>query len=70
MKQQLNNFQTATKLFLVFVLLAFTTSVHAQQLLKLSGKVTDGKTALPGASISIKGTSTGVSTDGEGNFTI
>ena len=68
MKQQLNNFKTATKLSIAIVLIAFTTSVHAQQLFKLSGKVTDGKTAVPGASVSIKGTSTGLATDAEGNF--
>ncbi len=70
MKQKIKNYLLNTKLFLAFALCVFTTSINAQELFKLSGKVTDGAQPLFGASIVIKGTSTGVSTDFEGKFNI
>ena len=67
MKQKSNSFIQKTKLFVAFVLI--TCSIHAQQF-QLSGKVTDGKNVLPGTSIVVKGTSTGVSADINGKFSI
>lgn len=50
------------------LLIAFTFSVNAQDLFKLSGKVTDGENPLTGASILIKGTNIGTSTNFKGEF--
>ncbi|MBP8791845.1 MAG: TonB-dependent receptor [Lutibacter sp.] len=66
MKQKTLFIKKAT-LFATFVLIAF--SISAQQF-QLSGKVTDGKNPLPGTTIIIKGTSNGVSTNLNGEFSI
>ena len=68
MKQNLNYFSKKAKVLVALVVMAFSFQTNAQELFKLSGKVTDGASPLPGTSILIKGTSTGVSTDSEGNF--
>lgn len=52
------------------ILLFVSLSVFAQN--GLTGKITDAKTkeGLPGASVSIKGTTVGTATDAEGNFSL
>lgn len=70
MKQKLNYYLQKAKILIAFLLMAFSIPSNGQELFKLSGKVTDGNTPLPGTSILIKGTSNGVSTDFEGNFSI
>lgn len=56
-------------LLLVLINLSFSVAVFAQVAVK--GKVTDAAgLALPGAPIKIKGTTTGTTTDANGNFTI
>ncbi|RAJ94303.1 TonB-linked SusC/RagA family outer membrane protein [Larkinella arboricola] len=54
------------------VLLCLLTTVAWAQERKISGSVIDGtdKTPLPGVNVLIKGTSTGVSTDASGRFTL
>jgi len=48
-----------------------TTGVNAQQGKKVTGKVTDTSgIAIPGASVVLKGTTTGVTTDSDGNFSL
>lgn len=54
---------------LLILSLVLTFSVHAQEL-SVSGTVVDETGPLPGASIIIKGTTTGVETDFDGNYTI
>jgi TonB-dependent starch-binding outer membrane protein SusC len=51
-----------------FFFLATLTMAVAQT--KISGKVSDADGGLPGATIAVKGTSTGVITDTDGNFSI
>ncbi len=62
--------KTVLRLLCVLVFLSGSISSFAQEI-SVTGKVTasDG-TSLPGASVLIKGTTTGVPTDGEGNFSI
>ncbi|RYY29185.1 MAG: hypothetical protein EOP41_02730, partial [Sphingobacteriaceae bacterium] len=63
--------RTFTKVFLVALLCLSGFSVFAQNI-TIKGKVTDGsdKLPLPGASVTISGGTSGVSTDGEGNYAI
>lgn len=49
-------------------MIVFTLTVNAQELFTLSGKVTDDKSAFPGASILIKGTNIGTTTNFKGEF--
>ncbi|MFD1770269.1 TonB-dependent receptor [Sphingobacterium suaedae] len=58
----------STKLTAIFVLMLLCNVAWAQ--LALRGIVTDGQLPIAGASVSIKGTGTGVSTDTEGRFTL
>jgi iron complex outermembrane receptor protein len=62
------NFKKA-KLLVAFLIIAFSINANAQSLFTLSGKVLDGNQPLAGASILIKGTSHGTTSDLEGNFT-
>lgn len=54
------------------LLLLISITARSQQSMKVTGRVTDAKdgSGLPGASVIVKGTSNGVSTDANGNFTI
>jgi iron complex outermembrane receptor protein len=61
-------FVEKVKFIVTVFILAFSINANAQQQFTLSGKVKDGINPLPGASVVIKGTSTGVTTDAEGNF--
>jgi iron complex outermembrane receptor protein len=56
------------KLLVAFLIIAFSINANAQTLFTLSGKVVDGNKPLPGASILIKGTSYGTTSDLQGNF--
>ena len=62
----MDSYKAIVKCFLV--MLFFSTSGFAQQILK--GKVTDSESnqGLPGVSVSLKGTTTGTATDIDGNF--
>ena len=53
---------------LIIMMILFSTNIFAQQI--LTGKVTDSENnqGLPGVNVAIKGTTTGTSTDGAGNF--
>ncbi|WP_291961896.1 SusC/RagA family TonB-linked outer membrane protein [Maribacter sp.] len=67
MKTKLTSFKTKTKAFtILFALFAFTS--WSQQ--TVSGNVSDEEGPLPGASVIIKGTTRGTTTDFDGNFTI
>jgi len=61
-------FVEKVKFLVVIFILAFSMNANAQELFKLSGNVTDGNNPLPGASILLKGTTIGVTSDFEGNF--
>ena len=56
------------KNLVTFLIIVFSMNANAQELFKLSGNVTDGNNPLPGASILLKGTTIGVTSDFEGNF--
>jgi iron complex outermembrane receptor protein len=56
------------KHLITFLMIVFTLTVNAQELFTLSGKVTDDKSAFPGASILIKGTNIGTTTNFKGEF--
>jgi TonB-linked SusC/RagA family outer membrane protein len=61
------------RLYLILIILLFSCSpLVAQDVKEISGTVIDAavQTAIPGANILIKGSSTGVSSDVNGNFTI
>ena len=57
---------------LIFLLNLFlsVTFIYAQQGVKISGKVSDNAGGLPGVSVSIKGTSIGIVTDIDGNYSV
>ncbi len=70
MKQFLKlNFKKA-KLIVVFLSIAFSSNANAQELFTISGLVSDSSKPLPGASIVIKGTSKGTTTDMNGRFSL
>ncbi len=56
------------KSLVAFLIIVFSLNANAQEFFTLSGKVTDGNNPLPGASVLIKGTSKGVTSDFDGNF--
>jgi len=58
------------KHIITILFIAFSTTVNAQEFFSLSGKVTDGNKSVPGASVLIKGSTKGVTTDFEGKFSI
>jgi len=64
--------QKLYSLLFLWSLIVVSSGAKAQQSFSLSGKVTDAKTkeAIIGATVTIKGTSTGVSTDVNGDFTL
>ena len=70
MKQFLKKTFKKVKNLVAFLIIVHSINANAQELFKLSGKVTDGNNPLPGASIVIKGTSKGVSTNFDGEFSI
>jgi len=63
-----NNF-IRERIFLVICIL-FVGNVLLAQNIKVSGVITDVKGTIPGVNIVVKGTKTGVITDGNGNFSI
>ena len=68
MKQNLKFNLKKMQLLIAFLIITCSFNANAQELFTLSGKVTDGINPLSGASILVKGTSTGVSTDFDGKF--
>ncbi|AXY74239.1 TonB-dependent receptor [Paraflavitalea soli] len=72
MKRFINKLLTPVYLLVaVFVLPAFFTPVMAQTSGYVKGQITDGDgNALPGASVSVKGTTNSVASDLTGNFTL
>jgi len=54
---------------LMLLFLLASSSLQAQQR-RLTGKVSESSGALPGATVVVKGTTTGTVTDGDGNFTL
>ena len=51
------------KHLITILFIAFSITTNAQELFSLTGKVTDGNKAVPGASVLIKGSTKGVTTD-------
>jgi iron complex outermembrane receptor protein len=68
MKQYLKPQFKKVKNLVIFLFIAFSINTNAQELFKLKGKITDGNNPLSGASILVKGTSKGITTDFKGNF--
>ncbi len=62
------NVKQVVRLTFIFVLLFGVQSMYAQN--SISGTVTDGTSPLPGASVVVKGTTTGSVADFDGNYTI
>jgi TonB-dependent starch-binding outer membrane protein SusC len=56
--------------YLGFFILMFVFSTEISAQITVSGTVTDGHGSIPGANVSVKGISGGVSTNFDGNFTI
>ncbi len=56
------------KIRLTFICILFVFAAKAQQLANVSGLVTDSTIAISGASVSLKGTQTGVTTNTDGRF--
>ena len=56
------------KSLVAFLIIVFSINANAQEFFTLSGRVTDGNNPLPGASVLIKGTSKGVTSDFDGSF--
>lgn len=68
MKQYLKLKLKKVTLAVTFLIIAFSINANAQELFTLSGKVNDGSSPLADASVIIKGTSEGTTTDFDGNF--
>jgi TonB-dependent starch-binding outer membrane protein SusC len=66
MNQRLYTLPKKLGVVLLFLLFAGLSSLSAQR--TVSGKVSDAAGPIPGASVLIKGTTTGSATDGDGNF--
>jgi TonB-linked SusC/RagA family outer membrane protein len=64
----LNSFNSSKKIILVFLLTIFTCLASFAQTRQITGTVTADGSPVPGASVVIKGTSTGTTTDANGNF--
>ncbi len=63
--------RTVLRITLSFLLLTFTSLLHAQNPLSISGLVTDSTgEPLIGATLAVKGTRTATATDIDGNFTL
>ncbi len=57
-------------LLTILFLMSFITVVYGQDNITVSGTVSDSMGPLPGASVVVKGTTTGTQTDFDGNFTL
>ena len=68
MNQRLYTLPKKLGVVLLFLLFAGLSSLSAQR--TVTGKVSDAAGAIPGASIVIKGTTTGTATDADGNFSL
>lgn len=68
MKQYLKqNFKKAKNL-VTFLIIAFSINANAQELFTIKGKVVDGENPVAGASIVVKGTKTGTTSNADGSF--
>ncbi|MFD1293303.1 TonB-dependent receptor [Lutibacter holmesii] len=68
MKQYLKqNFKKAKNL-VAFLIIAFSINANAQELFTITGKVVDGDNPITGASIVVKGTKTGTTSNSDGTF--
>lgn len=70
MKQFLKFKLKKAKVIVAFLIIVFSINANAQELFTLSGKVSDGNNPLPGASVLVKGTTQGVTTNFDGEFSI
>lgn len=71
MKNHMRNYHVFRRAILVFLLAVFSFTAYAQDSFTVSGTVLDDSgVPLPGASVIEKGTTNGVSTDFDGNYTI
>jgi len=68
MKPYLKQPFNKVKLLVAFLIIAFSINANAQKQFTLSGKVMEGVNPLPGASVVLKGTAKGATTDADGNF--
>ena len=68
MNQKLYALPKRLGVVLLFLLFAGLSSLTAQR--TVTGKVSDAAGAIPGASVVVKGTTTGTATDGDGNFSL
>ena len=68
MKQNLKLNLKKAKLLVAFLIIAFSFNANAQELFTLSGKVHDGQNPLLGATVLIKGTNQGTTTNFDGQF--
>ena len=68
MKPYLKQPFNKVKLLVAFLFIAFSINANAQKQFTLSGKVMEGVNPLPGASVVLKGTAKGATTDADGNF--
>jgi TonB-linked SusC/RagA family outer membrane protein len=64
-----NSFSLRPLLLLVFFSLYLIPALQAQKI-NITGRVTEGQTAVPGVSVRVKGTNQGTLTDTEGKFTL
>jgi TonB-linked SusC/RagA family outer membrane protein len=64
----LNSFSSCKKIILVFLLTIFTCYSSFAQTRQITGTVTADGSPIPGATVKIKGTATGTSTDVNGSF--
>ncbi|WP_299525395.1 TonB-dependent receptor [uncultured Lutibacter sp.] len=58
------------KHLITILFIAFTLNANAQELLTLSGKITDGSKPFPGVNVQVKGTEIGTTTDNNGQFSL
>ena len=58
------------KHLITILFIAFTLNANAQELLTLSGKITDGTKPYPGVNVQVKGTTIGTTTDINGQFSL
>ena len=64
----LNSFSSSKKIIMILLLTIFTCYSSFAQTRQITGTVSADGSPIPGASVKIKGTTTGVSTDVDGNF--
>ncbi len=68
MKQYLKQNFNKAKNLVAFLIIVFSINTNAQQLFTIKGKVVDGESPIAGASIVVKGTKIGTTSDKDGSF--